>query len=148
MQYYQTQFLSQCYFNYTSKCKIYTNHINSHIKKRIIISSINPITNREITIHRGTFYILTKHLLYISLLPKIHKMKTFHLYKTQKIIKFKILRIQIEKYTYRPSNQTVTNCHTFRKEQTQNGIHIITTAINRNTNNITRRNTQSRLVLI
>ena len=47
--------------------------ITSHIKKRIIISNINPITNREITIHRGTFYILTKHPLYISLPPKYTK---------------------------------------------------------------------------
>ena len=84
MQYYQTQFLSQCYFNYTSKCKIYTNHINSHIKKRIIISSINPITNREITIHRGDILHPDKTpTLYITT-AKIHKMKTFHLYKTQK----------------------------------------------------------------
>ena len=31
----------------------------------------------------------------------------------------KILRIQTEKYTHRPPNQTVTNCHTF-KERKQN----------------------------
>ena len=61
----------------------------------------------------------------------------------------KTLQMQIEKYTYRPPNQTVTNCHIFsERSRTQNGIHIITTHINRNTNHITRRNTQSRLVLI
>ena len=27
----------------------------------------------------------------------------------------KTLQMQIEKYTYRPPNQTVTNCHTFKK---------------------------------
>ena len=27
----------------------------------------------------------------------------------------KTLQAQIEKYTYRPPNQTVTNCHTFKK---------------------------------
>ena len=57
--------------------------------------------------------------------------------------------MQIEKYTYRPQNQTVTNCYTFKeRSKTQNDIHIITTSINRNANHITRRNTQSGLVLI
>ena len=57
--------------------------ITSHIKKKIIIISINPITNREITIHRGILHPDKTPTLYITT-AKIHKMKTFHLYKTQK----------------------------------------------------------------
>ena len=52
-------------------------------------------------------------------------------------------------YTHRPPNQILTNCHAFKeRSKHKNGIHIITTAINRITNHITRRNTQSGLVLI
>ena len=42
-------------------------------KREYIIISINQITNREVTIYGGIFYILTKHLLYISLPPKYTK---------------------------------------------------------------------------
>ena len=27
------------------------------------------------------------------------------------------MQIQIEKYTYKPPNQTITNCHTFKKRR-------------------------------
>ena len=35
----------------------------------------------------------------------------------------KTLQIQIEKYTYRPPNQTITNCHTLKeRSQTQKEV--------------------------
>ena len=81
-------------------------------------------TNREVPIC-GYIVHPDKTPPYISPLPKIHKMKT--------------LQTQIEKYTYRPPNQTITNCHTFKeRSKTQNGIYIIKTVINRITNHITR----------
>ena len=33
------------------------------------------------------------------------------------IVKLKTLQIQIEKYTYRPLNQTITNSHTFKERR-------------------------------
>ena len=68
-------------------------------KREYIIISINQITNREVTIYGGIFYILTKHYPIYHYYPKIHKMKIFTYIKI--IVKLKTLQIQIEKYTYR-----------------------------------------------
>ena len=35
----------------------------------------------------------------------------------------KTLQIQIEKYTYRPPNQTITNCHTFKERSKTHKHH-------------------------
>ena len=39
------------------------------------------------------------------------------------IIKLKTLQMQIEKYTYRPPNQTIINCHTFKERSKTHKHH-------------------------
>ena len=70
-------------------------------------------TNIEVTIHRGRILHPDKTPPYISLLPKMHEMKTFHLYKNNRQIEN--ITGSNREYTYRSSNQTITNCHTFKE---------------------------------
>ena len=72
--------------------------------------------NQQRSTHIGG-YILhpDKTPLYISLLTQNTQNENFSPIQITIIVKLKTLQIQIEKYTYRPQNQTVTNCHTFKE---------------------------------
>ena len=55
-------------------------------KREYIISSINQITNREVTIYGAYFTSWQKSPTYISLLPKNTQNENFHLYKNNRQI--------------------------------------------------------------